>query len=75
MSEIFKKPNVIILDTSGLADFADYDGALYELKKVNICDGREFQIDNGGDLLMKYDAYRKCSTMLERFGIRPVNLY
>lgn len=74
MCEIVRKSNVVILDTSRIADFADYGGMLYELKKVNICDGKEFQIDNGGDLLMKYGAYKQCSNILDRFGIKAVNL-
>ena len=65
---------VVILDTSEIADFADYGGMLYELKKANICDSKEFQIDNGYDLLMDYEAFKKSKNILEKFGIKAVNL-
>ena len=67
-----KESGAVILDTSEILDFADYGGMLYELKKMNICDGKEFQIDNGGDLLMYYTAYKQCSNILDGFGVKAV---
>lgn len=61
---------VVILDTSGIQDPADYGGLLYELKKLGIRDGDSFQIDNGGDLLMYRHAYNRCRRVLRRFGVR-----
>ena len=43
--------NTVILDTFFINDAVDYGGMLYELKKLNIRDGFEFQIDNAGDIL------------------------
>lgn len=65
---------VVILDTSEVEDEVDYDNLLYQLKKMNIRDGESYQIDNAGDLLMEYNAYKKCRTILEKFGVRPVNI-
>ena len=65
---------VVILDTSEISDFADYGGLLYELKKSGVRDGDSFQVDNGGDLLMLDDVYNKCSHILKKFKVRPVNL-
>ena len=45
--------NTVILDTFLINDTADYGGMLYELKKLGIRDGSEFQIDNTGVLLMQ----------------------
>jgi hypothetical protein len=61
---------VVIVDTSEIEDEADYGGMLYELKKLGIQDGEEYQIDNAGDLLMYYDAYKKCKHILEKFGAK-----
>ena len=74
MCGIVEKTRVVILDTSEITDCADYGGVLYELKKVNICDGKEFQIDNGGDLLMNFEAFKRCRNILDKFGIKAVNL-
>lgn len=65
---------VVIVDTSEIEDEADYGGMLYELKKLGIRDGEEYQIDNGGDLLMYYGAYKKCKHILKNFGARPANI-
>ena len=65
---------VVILDTSEVSDFTDYGGLLYELKKLGIRDGDSFQIDNGGDLLMLRDVYKKCIHILKKFKVKPVNL-
>lgn len=68
-----KKSDIVIVDTSEIEDFADYGGMLYELKKLNICDGKEYQIDNGGDLLMKYEAYEECRNILGNFSVKAVH--
>lgn len=65
--------NTVILDTSLINDAADYGGMLYELKKLNIRDGYEFQIDNAGDILMNRDVYKKCSKLLKGFKVKAVN--
>lgn len=65
----------MILDTSEITDFVDYGGMLYELKKANIHDGEEYQIDNGYDLLMDYKAFKKCENILAKFSVKAVNLY
>jgi len=65
---------VVIVDTSGIEDEADYGGLLYELKKLGVLDGEAYQIDNAGDLLMYRDAYEKCKDILKKFGARPSNL-
>ncbi|MFQ5964498.1 MAG: hypothetical protein ACE5KZ_09460 [Candidatus Scalinduaceae bacterium] len=65
---------VAILDTSEIEDLADYGGLLYELKKMGIRDGEEYQIDNGGDLLMYYDSYKKCKNILKKFKVTAANL-
>jgi hypothetical protein len=65
---------VVILDTSGIEDFADYGGILYELKKLGIRDGESYQIDNAGDLLMYRYAYKKSAKMLRKFGVKAVNV-
>lgn len=65
--------NTVILDTSFINDDADYGGMLYELKKLNIRDGFEFQIDNAGDILMGRTVYKKCARLLKKFGVRAVN--
>jgi hypothetical protein len=60
---------VVIIDMSEIDDFADYGGLLSELKRIGIRDGKEYQVDNAGDLLMYYDAYEKCkSTTTARGG-------
>lgn len=64
--------DVVILDTSEIADYADYGGMLYELKKVRIRDGEAYQIDNRGDLLMYRDAYRRCKHILRKFGVKAL---
>ena len=69
-----ERTRVVILDTSDIVDFADYGGMLYELKTTGICDGEEFQIDNGYDLLMNYEAYSKCRSILHKFGVKAVSL-
>ncbi|MBM4446573.1 MAG: hypothetical protein FJ023_04370 [Chloroflexi bacterium] len=61
--------NVVIAVTSELEDMADYGGVLYELKKLGIRDGKEYQIDNAGDLLMYRDAYKKCARILRKFKV------
>ncbi len=64
--------DVVILDTSEIADYADYGGMLYELKKIGVRDGEAYQIDNCGDLLMYRDAYRKCKHILEKFRVKAL---
>ena len=66
--------NVAILDTSEIEDAADYGGMLYELKRLGIIDGESYQIDNAGDLLMYRHAYKKCKNVLNKFGVKAVNL-
>ncbi len=61
---------IAILDCSEVEGFADFGGLLYELKKIGIRDGEEYQIDNAGDLLMYLDAYDKCKGILERFKVK-----
>ena len=65
--------DVVILDTSAIKDEIDYGGMLYELKNLGIKDGKAYQIDNGGDLLMHYHVYQKCRRMLKRFRVKIVN--
>jgi len=65
---------VVIIDMSEIDDFADYGGLLSKLKCIGIRDGKEYQIDNAGDLLMYYDAYEKCKIILNRFKAKAVNL-
>jgi hypothetical protein len=65
---------VVIVDTSEIEDHADYGGMLYELKKLGIRDGEEYQIDNGGDLIMSYTAYKKCKNILKKFRAKATNL-
>lgn len=69
-----ERTRVVIIDTSDIVDFADYGGMLYELKTNGICDGEEFQIGNGYDLLMNYEAYSKCRSILHKFGVKAVSL-
>ncbi|MCL4459969.1 MAG: hypothetical protein M1136_06870 [Chloroflexi bacterium] len=64
---------IVIVDTFEIEDYADYGGLLYELKKLGIRDGEEYQIDNAGDLLMYRDAYKRCKRILEKFGVKVVN--
>lgn len=64
--------DVVILDTSEIADYADYGGMLYELKKIGVRDGEAYQIDNCGDLLMYRDAYTRCKHILENFGVKAL---
>jgi len=64
--------DVVILDTSEIADNADYGGMLYEIKKVGVRDGEAYQIDNCGDLLIYRDAYRKCKHILEEFRVKAL---
>jgi hypothetical protein len=66
---------VVIVNTSEIEDDTDYGGMLYELKKKGIRDGEGYQIDNGGDLLMDYHAYKKCRNILKKFGAKPANLH
>jgi hypothetical protein len=64
---------IVIVDTSEIEDYPDYGGLLYELKKLGIQDGEEYQIDNCGDLLMYRGAYKRCKHILERFGVKVAN--
>ena len=66
--------SVVILDTSEVEDEADFGGMLYELKKLGIRDGEEYQIGNGGDILMYRDAFKRCANILKKFGAKAVNL-
>ena len=65
---------VAILNSDEIEDEADFGGMLFELKKLGIIDGREYQIDNGGSILMDRDAYKKAAKVLKKFGVRAVNL-
>ena len=65
--------SVIILDTSNIQDFADYCGLIYELKKENIVDGKNYQIDQANDLLMDSESYSRCKAILKKFGVIAVN--
>jgi hypothetical protein len=65
---------VVIIDCSEIEDEADYGGMLYELKKLGIRDGEQYQIDNGGDLLMYYDDYKRCKKIIKKFGAKATNL-
>jgi hypothetical protein len=53
-----------------IEDDADYEGMLYELKKLGILDGEEFQINNGGDLLIYFDAYKNANIFLKNLEQR-----
>jgi len=64
--------DVVIFDTSEIADYADYGGMLYEFKKIGVRDGEAYQIDNCGDLLMYRDAYRRCKHILEKFRVKAL---
>jgi hypothetical protein len=64
---------VVIIDTSGIKDHADYGGMLYTLKARGLREGEAYQIDNAGDLLMNYRAYERCRLVLRRFGAKAVN--
>jgi len=66
--------NVVILDTSEISDFTDYGGLLCEFKKAGVRDGDSFQADNGGDLLMPSNVYKKCIHILKKFKVKQVNL-
>jgi hypothetical protein len=66
--------DVVILDTSEVEDVVDYGGMLYEFKELGIIDGEAYQIDNAGDLLMYRHAYARCKDILEKFGVKAVNL-
>lgn len=61
---------IVIIDTSEIEDEADYGGMLYALKKLDIRDGEEFQIDNAGDLLMTHEAYKRCKKIFAKFGAK-----
>jgi hypothetical protein len=65
--------SVVILDTSSIQDPADYCGMIYKLKKVDIVDGQNYQIDQINDLLMDYQSYYRCRKMLRKFGVTVVN--
>jgi hypothetical protein len=65
---------VVIIDTSEIEDEADYGGMRYELKKLGIRDGEEYQIDNADDLIMSHEAYERCKHILKKFGAKAVNL-
>jgi len=65
--------NTMILDASLINDAADYGGMLYELKKLGIQDGSEFQIDNASDILMSRAIYKKRARLLKKFEVKVVN--
>ena len=64
----------VILDTSEIESEADYGGMLYELKKLGVKNGEEYQIGNAGEILMDRPEYKKCARVLKKFGARAVNL-
>ena len=64
---------VLILDASEIATNADYGGMLYELKNLGIVEGEAYQVDNAGNLLMYYQVYVKCRTVLNKFNVTAVN--
>ena len=47
---------------------------LYELKKLGIRDGKQYQIDNAYNILMDHDAYGKCKDILRESGVEATNL-
>jgi hypothetical protein len=65
---------IVILDPSEMEDEVEYGGMLYELKKLGIQDGKAYQISNGGIMLMYRDDYEKCKKILNKFGVKAVNL-
>ncbi len=64
---------VVISDTPEIEDEIYFGGMLYILKKLRIHDGKEYQIDNAGNILMYRDVYTNCNHILEKFGERAVN--
>ncbi len=70
---IIEETKILILDTCKIKDFVAYGGMLYELKQMDILDGKDYQIDNDNDLLMKYKAFMKCETILKKFNVRVAN--
>jgi hypothetical protein len=64
---------VVFLDTSEIDDDADYGGLLHELKKLNIRDGQEFQIEgNGRGIFMHQQAFERCRHVLATFRVEQV---
>jgi hypothetical protein len=66
--------SIVILDTSMIENGIDYGGMLFALKNVKVRDGQEYQIDNGLGLLMDFRAYKKCRNILNKFGVKAINL-
>jgi len=64
---------VVIIDTSGIEDESEYEDLQYELLKMGIRDGKEYQVDNGNDILMYYGSYKKCKHILKKFGAKIYN--
>lgn len=73
MRTMKNKKCAVILDTSSIQGSADYCGLIYELKKVDIIDGKNYQIDNDNDLLMAYKSYKRCKRILNMFHIVSIN--
>lgn len=59
---------MVIIDTSEIVDFADFGGMLYELKKLNVREGTDFQFGNGAEMLIHDGAFVRCRGILQRFG-------
>jgi hypothetical protein len=65
--------SVVHVDVSDMEDPADYGGLLFELKKMGILEGRDYQIEgNGCGLFMCYSSFQRCQGVLLRFGVAPV---
>ncbi len=67
---------IVILDmaSSSIEDFDERDVLFRDLAKISVYDGIDFQIDNAGDLIMEYDAYKRCQPILEKYGVYAVPL-
>lgn len=67
---------VVILDiaSSFLEDHDQLDDLFRDLAKISIFDGIDFQVDNSGDLIMEYDAYKRCQPILKKFGVQALDV-
>jgi len=59
--------SIILVDISNIEPI-DLGGMPYQLKLKDILDGRDYQIYNASDLLIKDAAYLKCESILKLFG-------
>jgi hypothetical protein len=64
---------VTYVDVSGMHSPADYGGLIFELKKMGIVDGRDYQTEgNGLGLFMQRASLDRCQGLLAQFGARPM---